>query len=296
MSSGWKAAATRYLRRLPLPLVRPVIQRRVRRAQGNDVTRGIARRQMEFLLGRSRPDVDLDAVAERYLEQWVWRRELRWRPDAATRQRVFGVENLTRARGTSGGLMLCFVHHGLYEGAFRPMVEAGAPPFTSVVHPSLVAPTVAEHAAAQLRLIHTGTAVVPADVGYAGLRAVVEDGTTLAIAVDLPGSTRVRFVGRDLLGASGGARIAFETGTPVVLMTAHPPTEHGFIQDVHLSEPLMPADHATAEDLLQAILDGLEPSVLAWPEAYDWPRPKFTVLDDQGEPVKHVPEPGEPEI
>ena len=296
MSSAWKSAATRYVRRLPLPLVRPVIQRRVRRAQRNEVTLGIARRQMDFLLGETRPGADLDDVARRYIERWVWRRELRWRPAAATRQRVSGIENLTRGRGDSRGLLICFVHHGLYEGAFLPMQRAGGPAVTSVAHPALFSSTIPEHAAAQVRLLHTGTSLVSASVGLAGLRDLVEGGATLAIAVDLPGSTRVRFVGRDLLGASGGARIAFETDTPVVLMTAHPSTEPGCVQEVHLSEPMMPADHASAEDLLQAILDGLEPSVLAWPEAYDWPRPKFTMLDDRGDPITHVPEPGEPAI
>lgn len=294
MPGGPKAAVVRVLRRLPLPLVTPVVRRRVRRLQADPTARAVARRQMEFLLGVARPDADLDAVALRHLEQVVWRRELRWRPGVVTRQRVTGIEHLTRVRGEHGGLVLCFLHHGRFEGAFPALKAAGAPPMTTVGHPLMFDPAIPEHLQANLRLGKMGSTPVPVTLGFTGLRDLVLEGHTLGIAVDLPGSTRVRFVGRDLLGASGAARIAFDTGSPVVLLTAHPDGELG--QEVRLSEPLLPRDHPDAESLLQAVLDGFEPSVLAWPEAYDWPKQKFTLLDEAGVPVPHVREPGEPEI
>lgn len=292
--SGVKPAVTKVLRRLPLPLVAPVVRRRVRRLQAHDVSMAVARRQMEFLLEHTRPDADIDEVARRHLEQVVWRRELRWRPGVITQQRVHGIEHLTRVRGEHGGLVLCFLHHGQFEGAFPAVKLAGGPPITTVGHPLMFDPAIPDHLKANLRLGKMGSTPVPVTIGYAGLRDLVLDGHTLGIAVDLPGSTRVRFVGRELMGASGAARIAYETGSPVVLLTAHP--TDGLIQEVRLSEPLLPADHDSAESLLQAILDGFEPSVLAWPEAYDWPKAKFTLLDDDGNPVPHVREPGEPEV
>jgi lauroyl/myristoyl acyltransferase len=292
---GPKQAVVAGLRRAPLAVSAPLVRRRIRRAQADEVAVGVARRQMEFLLAESRPGADVDAVALRHLEQVVWRRELRWRPPVITKQRVTGVEHLTRLRGErGGGLVVCFLHHGRYEGVFPALKLAGGPPVTTVGHPMMFDPAIPDYLAANLRLGRMGSTPVPVTLGYTGLRDLVLDGHTLGIAVDLPGSTRVRFVGRDLRCASGAARIAHETGTPVVLVL--PRTTDGVGQELTVTEPLLPQRYPDAEALLQAILDGFEPSVLDWPEAYDWPKKKFTLLDAEGNPVPHVREPGEPDI
>ena len=292
--AGVKRRALAALRRAPLALSMPLVRRRIRKAKADQVAVGVARRQMEFLLAETRPDADLDAVALRHLEQVVWRRELRWRPPVITKQAVTGVEHLTAVRGEHGGLVVCFLHHGRYEGVFAALKNAGGPPVTTVGHPMMFDPAIPDYLAANLRLGKMGSTPVPVTLGYAGLRDLVLDGHTLGIAVDLPGSTRVRFVGRDLRCASGAARIAHETGTPVVLVL--PRTTDGVAQELTVTEPLLPKDFHDAEALLQAILDGFEPSVLDWPEAYDWPKTKFTLLDADGNPVPHVREPGEPDI
>jgi lauroyl/myristoyl acyltransferase len=287
-----KQAAVGVVRRAPLPLATPLVRRRIRRAHADPQQLAVARRQMEFLVGAARPDADLDDLARRHLEQMIWRRELRFHPSTLVRQEVSGIENLTRVRGEQGGLMLCFLHHGRFDGLFASLKAAGGPPLTTVVAPILVDPQ-EPYLAAHRRLIDLGSTVVPSTVGFAGLRDLVLEGRTLAIALDMPGSARVRFVGRDLRSASGAARIAHDTGTPLVL--ALPTTTDGLAQRLTLSEPLLPADHPDAESLLQAAFDRFEPSVLAWPEAYEWPRPKFTQLDAEGNPVALVRDPGEPE-
>jgi lauroyl/myristoyl acyltransferase len=292
-ATGIKELVVAGLRQAPLPLAAPLVRRRVRRAQADPVARGVARRQMEFLLGAARPDADLDAVALRHLEYAVWRRELRWHPEVITHQPVTGIEHLTQVRGEHGGLILCFLHHGRFDGAFGALKRAGAPPLTAVGHQILFDSEKPAHIAAHLRVVEMGTTTVPATLGYAGLRDLVLEGHTLTIAVDVPGSTRVRFVDRDLRCASGAARIAHETGTPVVLVLAH--QTQGVEQRLEVTEPLLPGDHPDAPALLQAMLDRFEPAVLAWPEAYDWPRPKFVQLDADGEPTTYERDPGEPD-
>jgi lauroyl/myristoyl acyltransferase len=286
-----KEAVVAGVRRAPLPLAVPLVRRRIRRAHADPDAMAVARRQMEFVVGAALPDADLDDLAGRYLEQMVWRRELRWHPRAVTRQQVTGIENLTRVRGEHGGLILCFLHHGRFDGLFASLKAAGAPPLTTVVAPILVDPDDA-YLKAHRRLIDLGSTAAPSTAGFQGLRDLVLAGHTLTIAVDMPGSTRVRFLGRDLLGASGAARIAHDTGTPLVLVL--PTTTDGLSQRITLSEPLLPQDHADPVSLLQAALDRFEPSVLAWPEAYEWPRAKFTQLDEQGNPVVLQRDPGEP--
>jgi lauroyl/myristoyl acyltransferase len=280
------------LRRAPLPVAAPFVRRRVRRALADPVALEVAHRQMDFLLGVRRPDVDLDAVAMRHVEQVVWRRELRWRTDFMTSQRVTGAEHLVDGREGGKGLILCFLHHGRFEGIFGSLARAGGPHISAVGHPSLFDPAMPAHTAAHRRLVEKGSTLVPASLGYEGLRDLVANGDVLGIALDLPGSTRARFVGRDVRCASGAARIACDTGAAVVL--ALPRRIDDLQQDLVVSEPLSPADHQDPLSLLQAILDGFEESVLDWPEAYDWPKQKFVILDDEGNPVPHVREPGEP--
>ena len=83
-----------------------------------------------------------------------------------------------------------------------------------------------------------------------------------------------------------------ETGAPVILALAHP---DGVVrQRLELSEPLLPGDYADTTSLVQAILDGFEPTVLARPYAYEWPRPKFKHYDAEGNEVTYERDPGEP--
>ena len=286
-----KEAVVSAVRRAPLPLAAPLVRRRIRRAHANADAMAVARRQMEFVVAAARPDADLDDLARRYLEQMIWRRELRFHPRALTRQQVTGVENLTRVRGEHGGLILCFLHHGRFDGLFASLKNAGAPPLTTVAAPILFDPDEA-YLKAHRRLIDLGSTTVPSTIGFQGLRQLVLEGRTLTIAVDMPGSTRVRFLGRDLLGASGAARIAHDTGTPLVLV--QPTTTDGLSQTITLSEPLLPQAYPDPVSLLQAALDQLEPYVLAWPEAYEWPRAKFTQLGADGNPIAFQRDPGEP--
>ncbi|WP_372734998.1 hypothetical protein [Nocardioides sp.] len=292
--SAIKKAAVAAVRRAPLPLATPLVRRRIRKVQRDPQLLEVAHTQMEFLLGASQPDADLDAAARRHLEYVMWRRELRWHPDVITKQSVLGMENLTKERGPTGGLLFCFIHHGRYEGSFGAIKRAGGPPLTVVVHPDMVKPIRPVHVSAHLVVAERGAECVSAELRYTGIRDLVTQGKTVGIAVDQPGSTKVRFLGRDLLGPSGGVRIAFETETPMVLLTARHTSGHD--QEVTISEPLRPADFADPADMLQSILTRCEPSVLAWPEAYDWPKPKFTMLDVDGQPIPHVRAFGEPDF
>jgi lauroyl/myristoyl acyltransferase len=291
--AGIKDIAVTGLRKAPLSVVTPLVKRRIRRAQSDPQAVRIARNQMEFLLAASRPDADLDGAAHDHVEHMVWRRELRWHPRTVVRQPVTGLEHLLDAPGPHAGRVLCFLHHGRYDGIFGAIRRAGGPATTTVAADNMFGSGIAPHLRAMKRTAEIGGPVIPVSIGYRGLRDVVASGGTLGIAVDLPGRTRVRFLGRDVGAASGAARIAMETGCPVVLALAHP--VGGVHQRLELSEPLLPADHADSTSLVQAMLDRFEPSVLARPDAYEWPRAKFTQYDASGNQVEYERDPGEPE-
>lgn len=294
MPRGMKHLIVTALRHAPLSVAAPVVRRRVRRMQDDPAAMAVARRQMEFLLGVTQPGLDLDMVARRHLERMVWRGELRWRPELITSQPVTGIEHLSESRGAHGGLVLAFMHHGHFDGAFASLVKAGAPTLTTVGHPLLFDADAPPHLRQHMALVRSGSSPVDVSMGYSGLRDLVLAGHTLTIAVDQPGSTPITFAGRSLLGTSGAARIAFETKSPLVLLTAHPGA--GLTPRLELSEPLLPWQFDTVEDLLAAMLAGFAPSIQAWPEAADWPRAKWTHLDLDGNPLPVVREPGQPEV
>jgi lauroyl/myristoyl acyltransferase len=290
--AGIKDLVIAAARRAPLPLTAPLVRRRVRRAQADPGLAAVARRQMEFVLGAARPDADLDAVATKHLADMMWRRELRWRPRTITRQHVTGIENVKAPREPGQGLLIAFLHHGRYDGIFGAMAAAGSERLFVAAGAGMFEPDTPPHLLALGRAVERGATMMSTTVGYAGYRDVLLDGRAFAIAVDLPGSSHVRFLGRQLRAASGVARLSKETGAPVVVASASPHARA--TQELTLSKPLSPDSHPDAASLLQAIFDELEPSVLAWPEAYEWPRAHFFELDADGVPLVHEPDPGEP--
>lgn len=262
------AYAVGLLRRATPPLVVPLLVRaRLERARADSARQADAREQMEFLLGRSRPDADVEEAARRYLERWVWRAELRWRPRMINRQRVVGIDRLLAAHAQGRGVVLNFMHHGAYEGAFTSLARLGAR-CEVVVHPRMLEKSAPEHLKQHLRAGRHLVGIHPTTIGVAGITELVRAGRIVAIATDAPGSTPLTWCGRPVLGSSGAARIAVEVGAPVVPL-------HTAVDDrgphLLLTEPLEPADFPDAEALLEQMVRRHEAYVLAYPEAADSP-------------------------
>ena len=79
---------------------------------------------MRFLLEQTRPDADVDAAARAYVRGQVWRGELRWHPELITQHARRGHRAPLAARDLGRGVMLNFMHHGTYEGAFASIGAA----------------------------------------------------------------------------------------------------------------------------------------------------------------------------
>ena len=101
-------------------------------------------------------------------------------------------------------------------------------------------------------------------------------GVDIAIASDVPGRTPMRFVGRDVLGSFGAARLAADAGAPVVVMTSE---EDGRGPYIRLHEPLEPERFDSPQSLLAAMLAIHEEVVLRWPEATDLPLSRWGSLE-----------------
>lgn len=258
-------------RRATPPVVVPlIVWARLRKAYADPELQARARAEMEFLLGRSRPEADLDAATRRYIERWVWRAELRWRKSMLIRQRVEGIERLVAAREQGRGVVLNFMHHGQYDGAFPSLARAGVSCHI-VAHPFMFTPEAPDTLRQHARVGSIGGTVITTDVGMAGMLDVVRSGEILALASDSPGSSEVTFAGRRVKGSSGAARIALAADAPIVLMTSHPDPDAPSGTFLRLSEVIEPSDFGSAEELLAELVRRHEGAVLAWPEGADSP-------------------------
>jgi lauroyl/myristoyl acyltransferase len=249
---------------------------RARVAWRRPAVRADALAQMRFLLERARPGADVDAAARGYVRYQARRGELRWHPELLTSLPVEGLDHLLAARARGRGVVLNFVHHGYYDGAFPSIARLGVPAHM-VVYPYMLEPGaplwLRQHV--KVASMNGGTAV-SAGIGAEGLAGLLRSGEVVAVASDVPGRTPLRFVGRDVLGSFGAARLASETGAPVVVLTSE---EDGSGPVIRLSAPLDPVEFATPQALLQAMLAVHEPVLLRWPEATDIPLSRWGTVD-----------------
>lgn len=266
----WVASLLR--RGTPPALLPLVVATRTRLAWSRATVREEARAQMRFLLEHTVPAAGLEErveeAARAYVRYQARRGELRWHPRLLTNLRVEGIEHLTSARGLGRGVVVNFMHHGYYDGAW-PSIAAAGVRCHMVVHPYMVEPGAPLWIQQHVRVgcAHGGTAV-SSSVGAEGLLDLLGRGEVLGIASDVPGRTTLRFVGRDVLGSFGAARLAADAGAPVVVMTSEE-DERGPV--IRLHPPIDPADVSTPRALIDAMFAIHEAVHVRWPEASDLP-------------------------
>jgi len=268
MSRSAEDIANKVRARVPKALIPALVAARTRLAWRRPAVREDALAQMGFVLEKTSPDADIEAVARAYVRYQARRGELRWHPELLTSLPVEGIDHLLAARAEGRGVVLNFMHHGYYDGAFPSIARLGAPAHL-VVYPYMLeddAPLwLQQHV--KVGSMNGGTAV-SAGMGTDGLLSLLRRGEILALASDVPGRTPLRFVGRDVLGSFGAARLASLAQAPVVVMTSEENESGPFIR---LHEPLDPEAFPTPEDLLEQMLPIHEAVLLRWPEAADLP-------------------------
>jgi lauroyl/myristoyl acyltransferase len=259
---------------IPFAALPGLARRRIDGLWQNDEFRASQEAEMQFLLENTERAPEIPEIARRYAEFALLRGYRRWQPRRLSRQSVSGIEWLTTKRDPERGILLSFLHHAQYEGAFSSMARHGA------VLNAVVAPEAFDPASpAQLRQhfkaarIVPGVTLVPTTVGAAGMVELLKKQEIVGIASDVAGRSPVQFLGRELRIPSGAARMAIETNSPVVLVTSHRQPDGSPSVQVH--EPLEPGGFTDPADLLAEIMRRHEPAVLAWPEAFDSPYTRF---------------------
>lgn len=258
-----------WLRRsVPSPLLPLLVTVRSLVAWRIPSVRADARAQMAFLVEHTRPDLDLDTVARAYVRRQAWRGELRWHPETITHQRVVGLHHLVDARDLGRGVVLNFMHHGIYEGALASLGHLGVPS-CMVVYPYMLSDSAPRWLKQHIRVgCSGGGSALSAGAGTRGITDLLARGEVVAIASDVPGSTPLRFVGRDVVGSFGAARIADEAGCPVVVITSERDDQGLFVR-VHPA--LEPKHFDSSGALLQHMVTLHERAIVSRPEDADLP-------------------------
>ena len=176
---------------------------------------GTADQQVAFLR-EILPGVEVEA--DDYLVHNAWRAELRWHPTMIDRQVVHGIEHLERAVATGRGVVVSFVHHGPYD---EPSSVARARvPLHVVAGSAVTAADAAPFLRQHRRIIGSaGNVVVEASAGSAALGALLDAGSCVALAIDVPGRSVMQVGSAVLVGSSGAARLAVRHDALVVALT-----------------------------------------------------------------------------
>lgn len=261
---------------VPAAALPGVVRRRVDRLWEHEAFRAGNEASMRFLLEHTERAAEIPELARAHAEQSLLRSFLRYHPRRITRQEVRGVEWLTTRRDPSRPMVLNFMHHHRYDGMFGSLRRHGVET-TVLTLPWALGPEAPKLTRQHMSVVARGATVRPASGGTAALVEEMKPGVIMAIASDVPGQTPVNFLGRDVLGSFGAARVATLSDSPVVIVTAHREGEGSYLQ-VH--EPLEPGDFADPADLLAEMLRTHEAPILAWPEALDMPLQRWGRLDD----------------
>jgi len=232
---------------------------------------------MRFVVGEDQPDAVIKPLAAAYLRRMVWRGESRWHPELLNRQQVVGVEHLRSLCEAGTGFIVAFAHHGDYEGLGPSLARVGIPN-----HVMATSEMFAEKMPIWMRqqravvTSHEGVTLLDVAKGAAGIQEVLARGEVVSLATDVVGNTPVRFLGHDVTLASGGARIAFASNVPVVVVTAHRnPEAPGKCATLEVEAPLYPKEFAAPTDMLEVMVRHQERAIMAWPEGAEYPRRRF---------------------
>jgi lauroyl/myristoyl acyltransferase len=252
------------------------------------VRAGIARRRparvadaeagMRLVVGDERPADEIHELAHRYLHRMAWRGETRWHPEWINDQPVDGLEHLREALTAGRGCILSFVHHADWEGTF-PSIARNGIAVDALGGSAMFEGRPPLWVRQQKKVVESveGSVVVNVEGGTRMVLELSARGCVVAIAMDVPGHTPVRYLGHDLRLSSGGSRIAVDDEVPVVVLTSRrdPMSKVGGAR-IALLPPLMPSNFSSPADLLNEMASCHERAVLAWPEAMDRPA---TLLD-----------------
>ncbi|MFL6108141.1 MAG: hypothetical protein ACJ72L_14360 [Marmoricola sp.] len=255
-----------------------LVQRRADKLWQVDAIRAKYIAEMTFLVGKTERAGEIEELAKGMCYQEVLRQHLRYHPRYVTRQPVEGVEQLTTGRDVSRPVILSFMHHARYDGMWGSIARHGVK-MKMLALPDLLDPNAAKFIRQHIAVARRGGEVISIAGGSEAIIAELGPGVVMGIGLDVPSRTPVTFMGRKVRGSSGTPRIAMKTDAIIHVVTSRRNDDGS--STVVIGPPLDPRDYATAEEMLDVMLDEHSAAMLAWPEAAESPAANWGHLDDE---------------
>lgn len=224
------------------------------------------------VVGGTPAEARLEELARRHPVAMAEAQELSWRPWRLGGIPVDNPERISAARATGRGVLMSFTHHGPFHGrrSLAPWTRPAHGPTGDWLYlppPKGYFGYWFEYCRRMTR--NSGFHVLPAKGSYPVLAALLRQGRLVSIALDMPGRTPTRFLGKQVQMTSGTARLAMETGAlvvPCAMVHGRRPEWRNEVGDA-----FDPADFASVEELHQALADWHSERILSSPEYYEDP-------------------------
>jgi lauroyl/myristoyl acyltransferase len=249
--------------RLPWPIARRLMKRRIAKQLQSPFHQAVALQQMTHLLSDVATPDEIAAAARRYTAFSLLEAELRWHPSRSVNQHVEGVENLQAALGQGNGVVLHFAHHAFYSGMFAAVRRASDVDLSVLVRDKALGWNVGPSLRQHMLVVQRGGELVYTGEGSAGIADRLARGEVIAMASDTSGSSTPMFAGHEVKCSSGAVWTARKANAPIVIVDSFKVGDNHVIR---LSEPIDPNAH-DPQNLLQLLISAHEKAILAWPEA-----------------------------
>jgi hypothetical protein len=207
--------------------------------------------------------VGLGLVVEQSI-QWTLFPHFRLLQDA----RMVGLEHLDAAEAQGNGVMMITTHCGWLQAMLWCLTHHDRP-FTCVSGQWLVSSTrptdVRQMPMVNDAIGHGAHHLVAGNGAFDKLNDAIAAKGRALMAIDMPGSLDLTYLGKPAKVGQGTFRIAWNNAAPIVPMAIR---RRGLRLAVEISEPLLPSSFTSVEELAQAGADVCGRSALADAEQY----------------------------
>jgi lauroyl/myristoyl acyltransferase len=237
-------------------------------------TREDAIRAMRAIVGATERAGEAETLAHRRVIEEEVQRTLFWQPWRTASIDAGSLANLQSALSSGRGLLLSNCHMGPMHLHVSALGVRGVHTY-AVSAPWFFEPPSHDYWGRRLahwwhRLEHQrkNERVVYSPGSIPVLSALLQAGEHVLIYFDMPGGRSTPFLGKPVMLATGTARLAIETGSPVVPLRA---IRVGAGARTEVGEALNPRDYGDAEELQDALAARHERWVLEQPETMEDP-------------------------
>jgi hypothetical protein len=234
--------------------------------------REAALKVMDAVVGGTHREPDIAELARQYLVEEEAHRAFFWQPWPTERMDAASTERLERTLASPRALILSSCHCGPIHHHTSPISSRGEVIYAVAGQWFFQTPSNDYWGRRLARwwrdVRRRNMRLISVERAFPVIRLLLEQGETVLIYFDMPGSRRTQFLGKPVMLASGTAQLAAETDALVLPIHARR-VGHRVWTDI--GEPLDPRDFAGAEELHEALAAVHERWILEFPSGLEDP-------------------------